>query len=52
MAQKAIINNFTKRLLDKVLAKLFDYIIAQKEDKKHEQFTNYRSMHSSFSGLD
>lgn len=26
-------NNFTKRLLDKVLAKLFDYIIAQKEDK-------------------
>lgn len=29
-------NNFTKRLLDKVLAKLFDYIIAQKEDKKHE----------------
>ncbi|CMY00797.1 Uncharacterised protein [Streptococcus pneumoniae] len=27
-------NNFTKRLLDKVLAKLFDYIIAQKEDKE------------------
>ena len=26
-------NNFTKRLLDKVLAKLFNYIIAQKEDK-------------------
>ena len=39
-------------LLDKVLAKLFDYIIAQKEDKKHEQFTNYRSMHSSVSSLD
>nr|DAJ81177.1 MAG TPA: hypothetical protein [Caudoviricetes sp.] len=31
-------NNFTKRLLDKVLAKLFDYIIAQKEDKRTMDF--------------
>jgi hypothetical protein len=30
MAQKTVINNFTKRLLDKVLAKLFYFIIPQK----------------------
>lgn len=30
MAQKTIINNFTKRLLDKILAKLLYFIITQK----------------------
>ena len=39
--------------MDNVLLSLSEWIKSIiKEDKKHEQFTNYRSRHSSISGID